>query len=88
MSDVTAASIDALTEAFDAAVVAASAAARAAELLAGTAPGLAGPITEAADATAEAEARLGWELWLHTADPEYADFADYGETLTATKENA
>lgn len=82
------ASLDTLLDAFDAAVIAASAAQRAAELLADAAPGLAGPITDAADAAVESEARLGWELWLHTADPEYADFANYGETLTATKDNA
>lgn len=80
------ASIDALREAFDVAVVAASAAARAAELLADTA--LAEPIGEAANTAVEAEARLGWQLWLHTADDEYRDFAEYGEIFTTTKETA
>lgn len=75
---------------FDALIVAASATAQAAEQLR-DAPPLARVVGDAADAATEAEAAIGYQLWLHTADPEYQEFADYGAATAAaskTKETA
>ncbi|MGB3477129.1 MAG: hypothetical protein WBA69_20335 [Mycobacterium sp.] len=74
--------LDTLEGVFDARIVAASAAAQAAEQL-GDDRALAQLAADAADAATEAEAAIGYQLWLHTADPEYQEFADYGAAAAA-----
>lgn len=75
---------DALEGVFDALIVAASATAQAAEQL-GDDRVLARLAADAADAATEAQAAVGFALWLRTADDAFQEFADYGAAAAAKK---